>query len=153
MDDDEAVASHAARMATRESMRIAAERRLMATHENANKYQAQFDRLFEVSLPPDEDYNLNRCEHEEVFITSSTPSDSILFPKMASSKGYFQRPGTTDPGRQQSISSRAFNVTKFMLESGTDFGIIRITGTSAILYDTVEKKYDCTESLLPQGDL
>jgi len=88
MDDDEAVASHAARMATRESMRIAAERRLMATHENANKYQAQFDRLFEVSLPPDEDYNLNRCEHEEVFITSSTPSDSILFPKMASSKGY-----------------------------------------------------------------
>jgi hypothetical protein len=74
-------------MATRESNRIAAEGRLMATYENANKYQAECDCLFEVSLPPDEDYNLNRCEHKEVF--SSTPSDSILFPKKSPSKGHF----------------------------------------------------------------
>jgi hypothetical protein len=41
MDDDEAVAAHAARMAARESKRIAAERRLMATNENANDDHAQ----------------------------------------------------------------------------------------------------------------
>jgi hypothetical protein len=101
MDEEEAVAAHAARMATWESKRIAAEGRLKATHENANKYRAEFDRLFEVSLHPDEDYNFNRCEHEEVYITSSMPSDSILFPKKSASKGPIQRPGTTDPGRKQ----------------------------------------------------
>jgi hypothetical protein len=103
MDDDDATdnddehlktkeqmtAVHAAKMALKESKRIAAEGRLKATYENADKYQAEFHRLFEVSLPPDEDYNLNRCEHKEVFITSSTPSDSILFPKNSSSKGHF----------------------------------------------------------------
>ena len=41
MDDDEAVAAHAARMATRESKRIATETRLMATIENANDDHAQ----------------------------------------------------------------------------------------------------------------
>jgi hypothetical protein len=146
-DDDEHLktkeqmtALHAARMALKESKRIAAERRLKATYENADKYQAEFHRLFEVSLPPDEDYNFNLHDFEEVFIKSSMPSDSILFPKHCKSKNHhFQRPKTTDPGNRQCISSRAFNVTKFMLESGTDFGIIRITGTSVNLYDTVEK--------------
>jgi hypothetical protein len=39
-------------MAARESKRIAAEGRLKATHENAEKYQAEFNRLFqEASLP------------------------------------------------------------------------------------------------------
>ena len=96
----------------------------MATYENANKYQAECDCLFKVSLPPDEDYNLNRFNSfsKKIFIKGSLP-----------------RPGTTDPGLYQCISSRAFNVTKFMLESETDFGIIRIAGTSANLYDTVVK--------------
>jgi hypothetical protein len=147
MDDDDATdnddehlktkeqmtAVHAAKMALKESKRIAAEGRLKATYENADKYQAEFHRLFEVSLPPDEDYNLNRHDHEEVFITSSTPSDSIIFPKNSSSKN------PTDPGNRQCISSRAFNITKFMLKSKTNFGIIWIAGTSVNLYDTVEK--------------
>jgi hypothetical protein len=99
MDEEEAVAAQAARMATRESKRIAPEGKLKATHENANKYQAKFDRLFKVCLPPDEVYNLNLCVHEEVYISSSKPSDSILYPKIGATMGQNQRPGTTDPGR------------------------------------------------------
>ena len=45
-------AAHVDRMAARESKRIAAEGRLKATHENAEKYQAESNRLFqEASLP------------------------------------------------------------------------------------------------------
>ena len=126
-------ATHAARMATRESKRIAAEVRLKATYENANKYQAEFHRLFTVSFPPDEDNNLSRNVHEEVFITSSSPSDSILFPESSDNLHH-----STDPSCRQSILSRAFNVAKYLLESETDVGIIRIAGTSVNLYDSVK---------------
>ena len=137
-------ATHAARMATRESKRIAAEVRLKATYENANKYQAKFHRLFTVSLPPDEDYNLSQNVHEEVFITSSSPSDSILFPKSSDNLLIQAVVNPSFLGHSMSPSI-CWKVKPTLVSSGSQ--------VHRLIYMTVSKTYDCNESMHSQGDL